>query len=173
MPYTKQDVIARSGLPDRTIRNYIQRRLLPAPQGHGLAAEYDDEHMVRAVAIGRMRAQGGRIDTIAEHIAGWSTAKFKRFVAQTEPPAEEAPPSPPPPAPRSEGPEPVAAERVARAQLRRHEPLGDAELPDAPSWRIYSLITGIGLMVDADAPPIVHRVAAEILATYGRGRSGR
>jgi hypothetical protein len=32
------------------------------------------------------------------------------------------------------------------------------------------LVTGLGLMVDVDAPPIVHRIAREILAKYGQTR---
>ncbi len=187
MNYTKRDVIERSGLADRTIRNYVKRGLLPAPVGHGLAAEYNEEHMVRAVAIGRLRAEGEHIDVITERIAGWTTAQFKRFVKQTEPRAPESAPAPapptPPPAPPPQSPEapplPVPAlekgaahegERVARAAMHqdnRHDAIADGELPDAPCWRIYSLITGIGLMVDVRAPPIVQRIAAEILARYG------
>ncbi|HEV3192770.1 MAG TPA: MerR family transcriptional regulator [Polyangiaceae bacterium] len=187
MTYTKRDVIERSGLADRTIRNYVKRGLLPAPVGHGLAAEYNEEYMVRAVAIGRMRAEGEHIDVITERIAGWTTAQFKRFVKQTEPrapapPPAPAPPTPPPVAsPQSQGapPLPVPAlqeavahegEPVTRAavhQESRHDEIADGELPDAPCWRIYSLITGIGLMVDVKAPPIVQRIAAEILARYG------
>jgi DNA-binding transcriptional MerR regulator len=186
MSYTKQDVMELSGLADRTIRNYVKRGLLPAPKGHGLAAEYDEEHMVRAVAIGRMRAQGDPIDVITERIAEWKTAQFKRFVAKTEPAAPEAPvelespapmaPEPPLPAPAAR-PEPSPALQEVGAQrgepartLRRsarHEAIADDELPDAPCWRIYSLITGIGLMVDVNAPPVVQCIAAEILARYG------
>jgi DNA-binding transcriptional MerR regulator len=184
MPYTKRDLIERSGLPDRTIRNYIVRGLLPRPRGHGLAAEYDEEHMVRAVAIGRMRAEGRHIDAIAESIAGWSTARFKRYVARTEPPPE--PTSSPAPSPssldgaRSAGVEPLsppaivrapsAQQPVKRAEHPRGEPVFDIALPDAPSWRIYPLITGLGLLVDAQASPVVHRIAAEIVGKYGRGR---
>src|SRR5580692_10877596 len=86
MAYTRQDLVRRSGLPDRTLRNYIARGLLPRPTGYGLAAEYGEEHMVRAVAIGRMRVQGQPIQAIEQHVAGWSTAKFRRFVSQTDPP---------------------------------------------------------------------------------------
>src|SRR5579864_6255129 len=186
MSYTKRDLIERSGLPDRTIRNYIARGLLPRPRGHGLAAEYDEEHMVRAVAIGRMRAEGHHIDAIAGNIAGWSTTKFKRYVARTEPPSEPtwtpAPsPSPSPPDDkRSVAVDPLSQPAVVRApraqQALKHgepaqaEPIADIDLPDAPSWRIYPLITGLGLLVDAQASPVVHRVAAEIVGKYGRGR---
>jgi DNA-binding transcriptional MerR regulator len=187
MTYTKRDVIERSGLADRTIRNYVKRGLLAAPVGHGLAAEYNEEHMVRAVAIGRMRAEGEHIDVITERIAGWTTAQFKRFVRQTEPRAPEPAPTPPPPTPPPAPPlspgapslpvvpaleeaaahegEPVA--RAAVPQDNRHDAIADRDLPDAPCWRIYSLITGIGLMVDVKAPPVVQRIAAEILARYG------
>jgi DNA-binding transcriptional MerR regulator len=177
MSYTKQDLIEQSGLPDRTIRNYLARGLIPRPRGHGLAAEYDEEHLVRAVAIGRMRGQGMHIDAITERIADWTTAKFKRFVAKTEPPAEPAPspPSPPPPPPAE--PQPLLGEVVPRARLRGRDAHREIEetddddaLPQAPAWRIFSLVTGLGLMVDVDAPPVVHRIALEILAKYGQTR---
>jgi DNA-binding transcriptional MerR regulator len=174
MSYTKQDLIEQSGLPDRTIRNYLARGLIPRPRGHGLAAEYDEEHLVRAVAIGRMRGQGMHIDAITERIADWTTAKFKRFVAKTEPPAEpapsppSAPSAPPPPPPPPEEPHPLLGEVVPRARLRGRDAHREIEetddddaLPQAPSWRIFSLVTGLGLMVDVDAPPVVHRIALE------------
>jgi len=180
MRYTKRDLIERSGLPDRTIRNYIGRGLLPRPRGHGLAAEYDDEHMLRAVTIGRMRAEGQQIDAIAEQIAGWSSAKFRRYVARTEPPPEQPPPSPPQDEPLSGAvgsPSPTAVpalgapRTVTRAERPQDEPLAEIGLPDAPSWRIYPLVTGLGLLVDAQASPVVHRIAAEIVGKYGRGRA--
>jgi DNA-binding transcriptional MerR regulator len=188
MAYTKQDVMARSGLPDRTIRNYIKRGLLPRPVGHGLAAEYDEDHMVRAVAIGRFRADGIHMDAIADQIAGWKTSQFKRFVAKTDPkqPDEPAPASPPaqsasapvasaPAAPaRAPAPthsdEALLGEPVERAPLRTpkgHEAIAQAALPEAPRWRIYSLLSGMALMVDDSAAPVVQRIAAEILAKYG------
>jgi hypothetical protein len=66
-----------------------------------------------------------------------------------------------------------AGASAPRAELRHEEPIEDDELSGAPNLRIYSLITGIGLMVDAEAPPVVQRIAAEILARYGRGRGER
>ncbi len=187
MTYTKQDVMARSGLPDRTIRNYIKRGLLPRPVGHGLAAEYDEDHMVRAVTIGRLRAERIQIDAIADQIAGWKTSQFKRFVARTNPdePEEAAPPpasaasaSAPAPAPAVSASAPASThsddallgQPVERAPLRtrkQHEALTQATLPEAPRWRIYSLLSGMALMVDDGAAPVVQRIAAEILARYG------
>jgi DNA-binding transcriptional MerR regulator len=190
MPYFKQHLMERSGLPDRTIRNYIARGLIPKPRGHGLAAEYDDEHMVRAVGIGRMRERGMNIEEITVHTEGWTTAKWKRWVRDTEPQPPPPPPAPvPPPAASAESHgagaearaasaetdgEPVLPGARAHARLgdggERYEPIEQADgeiLPDGASWRMYPLITGILLMVDADAPPVVHRIAAEMIARYG------
>ena len=62
MEYTKDEILARSGLGDRTIRKYMERGLIPRPHGHGLAATYDDEHMVRAITIARLRRAHRRLD---------------------------------------------------------------------------------------------------------------
>src|SRR5258708_22428228 len=124
-----------------------------------------------------MRGQGMHMDAITEQIAGWTISKFKRYVAKTEPPAEPVPSPPPAPPPEPLSPEPLLGEVVPRARLRSpdaHRELDGAEdddaLPQAPAWRIFSLVTGLGLMVDVDAPPVVHRIAREILAKYGPAR---
>jgi DNA-binding transcriptional MerR regulator len=173
MPYTKQDLIEQSGLPDRTIRNYIKRGLLPPPVGYGLGAEYGEEHMIRAVAIGRMRAQGDPIDVISERVSGWTIAKFKRFVRETDPaPAADPPPAgdPPPAAPAPPAAErpAVEGEHVARAHLTAAESPADLALPDGPSFRIVSLLPGLVLMLDTGAAPVVRRIAAEICERYGQ-----
>lgn len=160
MTWFKQHLIEQSGLPDRTIRNYIKRGLIPGPEGHGLAAEYSDEALVRAVAIGRMRAQGMPVGAIAQQIAGWKLARFKRFIAETEPAAD----APPPPAETPLAPTPSAP----AAAPDRHEPIGDLALPDGPSFRVVALLPGLALMVDLGAAAVVQRIAAEICERYGR-----
>lgn len=170
MPYTKQHLIAQSGLPNRTIRNYIKRGLLLPPTGHGLAAVYSDEALLRAVAVGRMRAQGMHVDVIAEQIAGWKTARFRRFVAETDPaPRAGEPPTTREAAfPPAGAPELLEGEPVASRRLLRREPIGDLTLPEGPSFRVIPLLPGLGLMVDSRAPGIVQRVAAEIFDRYGQ-----
>jgi DNA-binding transcriptional MerR regulator len=166
MPYDKQDLIARSGLADRTIRNYIGRGLIPPPVGHGPAAVYDDEHMARAVTIGRMRAEGTPIEVITQRIDGWSLAKFKRYVAQTNPPEASPPPEPAPEATAPPPPRPGNRDG-GRAELETQEPVLDLALPAGPSFRILPLLPGLGLILDASASRIVQRVAAEIFDRYG------
>jgi DNA-binding transcriptional MerR regulator len=148
MPYTMRDLVARSGLAARTLRAYGERGLIPRARGRGPSANFDEEHMARAVAIGRMRAAGKSVEAVFDAVDGWELKDFQRYVAETDPkpaavPSPEAPRAPP------------------------LEPIGDATLPAAPAWRMYSLLNGLGLVVDTAAPPVVHRIAMEILTKYG------
>jgi hypothetical protein len=61
--------------------------------------------------------------------------------------------------------EPV--ERAPSRARKGHETIAQAALPEAPRWRIYSPLSGMALMVDDSAAPVVQRIAAEILARYG------
>jgi DNA-binding transcriptional MerR regulator len=185
MQLTRRDLAERCGLAARTLRNYTALGLLPPPSGHGLAAVYGDEHLVRAIAISRMRAGGVSLAQVAEDVRDWTTAKFKRYVADTEP-AKEATPGAAPASPVAsrelpllEG-EPVPAEQVRRLTGGRRsggasgasgmQVAEDSELPDAAAWSIYPLLSGMALMVDIDAPEAVKRLASEILGKYGTRR---
>ena len=175
MTYTKQAIADASGLTRHAIRNYIKRGLIPKAKGYGLAAKYSDEAMLRAVAIGRMRRAGDRIDAIAQHVAGWTNARWKRFVADTDPaPEEEA-------APAKEAPLVGDLPRNEDTLQRGHvpgsdrawstpgrEPILDLALPAGPSFRVVPLLPGLGLLLDTGASPIVQRVAAEICDRYGQ-----
>jgi DNA-binding transcriptional MerR regulator len=179
MPYTMRDLAERSGLAPRTLRSYAMEGLIPRADGRGPGAKYSEEHMVRAVAIGRMRARGVGIGQILDDVEGWSTARFAQYVAQTDPP-----PKPAAPAPASSEPPAVEGERVpaedvpllgAEGGARRARGAGmevaeDGELPDAAAWSIYPLLSGMALMVDIDAPEAVRRLAKEILGKYGARR---
>jgi len=150
MAYTMRDLVQRSGLPARTLRVWNERGLLPRAIGRGPAATYSEEHLLRAITIGRMRAAGKRVDAVADAVEQWGFADFQRYVAETDPKPAPAPPPPPEPAPAPP-----------------HEPIGTATLPDAHAWRHYPLLTGLGLVVDTAASPVVNRIAMEILAKYG------
>jgi DNA-binding transcriptional MerR regulator len=165
--YTKEDLIRESGLASRTIRGYIGRGLIPKPNGHGLAARYGDEHMVRAITIGRMRAQGHSLDVIAETISGWSTAKFKRYVRDTEP-VEESPPEEAVPQELAEAAKPSAPEEETppRNRMKGHEPVADLAFVGGATIQIVPLLPGLVLMLDANASPLVRRVAREICDQY-------
>jgi DNA-binding transcriptional MerR regulator len=182
MPYTMTDIRDLTGVTSRTIRVYMQRGLLAKPKGHGLAAEYDEEHLLRATFIARMRAQGEAFDAIAECLGTWSVAKLRAFVRRTNPaegqgpiPAQAA--VPPTEAAAASSPTPESEPATPRGQLPRPgDRTGTLEgtLVDAPPsplpgarWVLVTLLPGMVLLVREDAAAVVRRAAAEIVERFG------
>ena len=58
--YDIQELVTQSGVPRRTIYFYVQQGILPPPEGAGLAAHYNEEHLLRLQLIPLMRGQGQR-----------------------------------------------------------------------------------------------------------------
>lgn len=62
--YDIQELVQISGVPRRTIHFYVQQGILPPPDGAGLAARYNADHLARLRLIPVYRAQGLRLDDI-------------------------------------------------------------------------------------------------------------
>lgn len=65
-----ESLASLSGTTRRNIRFYIQRGLLPAPQGERRAARYDERHLERLLAIRRLQQEGMTLDGIARRLEG-------------------------------------------------------------------------------------------------------
>ena len=74
---TIQDLCEETGLPRRTIHFYTQQGILPPPQGSGLGARYQDEHLLRLKLIPFLRKQGMRLDEIRHKFQTSTTAEVK------------------------------------------------------------------------------------------------
>ena len=57
-PLTLSDLAAKSGLSARTVRYYISRGLLQAPNRAGRSARYDSGHLERIQEIQRLQREG-------------------------------------------------------------------------------------------------------------------
>ena len=55
-----------SGVSRRTIHFYVQQGLLPPPNGAGLSASYNENHLLRLRLIPVLRQQGLRLDEIRQ-----------------------------------------------------------------------------------------------------------
>ncbi len=55
----------RAGVPGRTIRFYIQKGLLPAPQGEKRGAHYTEDHLADLLRIKQWQEAGLSLDAIA------------------------------------------------------------------------------------------------------------
>ena len=183
MPYAMSDLEQLSGLKARTIREYIRIGLVSPPKGHGLAAEYSEEQLLRVVAIARLRAQGEGWHAITDAMDCWSLAKLRAYVRKTNPPAPApaptaAPPSPSPSPPGPDGPPPLDGAPAPRnlppqaAAFDESTELEvamriDEDLPGASRFLMQQVLPGLAILVRQDAAPLVKRIAAEILARYG------
>ncbi len=56
-----------AGVSRRTVRYYVQRGLLPAPDGLGRGARYGEEHLRRLIEVRDLQAQGVSLAAIGTH----------------------------------------------------------------------------------------------------------
>ncbi len=76
----KLDELAeRAGVSPRTVRYYVQRGLLSAPEFRGPDTVYEGEHLTRLKAIRVLQARHLPLDAIQESLAGRSLAEVERI----------------------------------------------------------------------------------------------
>lgn len=79
--YSLAGLEAVVGIPMRTIRSYIEKGLMPQPLGAGRAAHYDNDHLLRLVAIKVLRDQEGRsLGDIRRLLAGRPPSALLEYV---------------------------------------------------------------------------------------------
>jgi len=62
--YTIGSLADTAGVSRRTVRFYVQRDLLPPPEGLGRSAHYSDEHLARLLEIKALQEEGIPLDEI-------------------------------------------------------------------------------------------------------------
>jgi DNA-binding transcriptional MerR regulator len=67
--YSIADLESLTGISRRNIRFYVEQGLVPPPEGAGLGARYDEEHLARLRAIPVLRNRGLRLDDIRDRLA--------------------------------------------------------------------------------------------------------
>jgi DNA-binding transcriptional MerR regulator len=80
--YTIGELVGLSGVNRRNVHFYVQQGLLPPPQGAGLAARYNDEHLLSLRAIPVLRNRGLRLDEIRERLAGSDARSIEALLAE-------------------------------------------------------------------------------------------
>lgn len=159
----KLDELAREAdVPARTVRYYVQRGLLPAPEFRGRDTTYGDDHLQRLLAIKRLQAAHLPLDEIQARLHGATSSELERLVSGSVAvlAGREPPPSPIPPAS-------FPGRHPYRAPLRPDPTYPDAPASDVPElWQRIVLVPGVELLVRDDADPEARRLAREIQATY-------
>jgi DNA-binding transcriptional MerR regulator len=68
--YTIRELVQVSGIPRRTIRYYVQRGLLEAPEGAGRGHFYTGEHLEQLLRIRQLQEKGRTLDDIGVLLSG-------------------------------------------------------------------------------------------------------
>jgi DNA-binding transcriptional MerR regulator len=76
------DLADAAGVSRRTVRFYVQQRLLPVPLGRGRGRHYDQSHLQRLRRINELQSAGHSLDAI------------RRILERGESAAPPAPPAP-------------------------------------------------------------------------------
>jgi DNA-binding transcriptional MerR regulator len=83
--YDIQELIMQSGVPRRTVYFYVQQGVLPPPEGAGLAAHYNEDHLLRLRLIPMLRQQGLRLDEIRVRFTQLSGEEMRRMLSSSQP----------------------------------------------------------------------------------------
>jgi DNA-binding transcriptional MerR regulator len=130
----KLDELARAaGTSPRTIRYYVQRGLLPAPQFRGKDTAYDHDHLVRLKAIRKLQEAYLPLDAVAAELERRTPEEIERL---------------------AEGKDPIPTPRAPAPEPRRRTP---ALPPRGRSWTRFEVAPGIELSIADDASPRAQR----------------
>ncbi len=147
-PRWKLDELAeRAGVSARTVRYYVQRGLVPAPEFRGPDTAYRPEHLARLKAIRVLQARHLPLDAIQAALAARTVDEVARIAKGELPAALDAPPP-----------------------LSRSADHDDA-LPVGEHVTRYTLAPGLELHIHDTASPQV-RALAEALRREAAHREG-
>ncbi|MSR06343.1 MAG: MerR family transcriptional regulator [Gemmatimonadetes bacterium] len=146
---------------ERTIRFYVTRGLVAAPEGRGTAAIYSYRHLLQVLAIKLRQMEGGTLAAISREMVELTGDVLERRVAATLGPSLPSPDRLP-----LTGQEAPPRGRVARA-LRSWRPQVDAPTDPDPvgvtAWQRIPVARGLEVHIN-DAHPLARRAgrSAEI-----------
>ena len=163
--YKLDELATLAGVSPRTVRYYVQRGLLPAPDFKGKDTAYGREHLLRLQAIKHLQEQRLPLDEIQAELAHVHEAELERL-ARGE--LAEADPSP---AHRD-------STSVKKGGTPYRSPGRDEEPPPPvrpfdpsmgdpnPTAHVYRLATGVELWVRSGLPAASRALVREILSRY-------
>ncbi|AUX21418.1 MerR family transcriptional regulator [Sorangium cellulosum] len=142
MSYKLDELAGEAGVAPRTVRYYVQRGLLPAPEFRGKDTSYGREHLARLRAIKALQQAHLPLEEIQARLAGASLPEIERLASGAPPRAALAG------CPGAE----VACPPPARAGGER--------------WERIPIADGVELHVRGDAPERSRRIALDIASRH-------
>ncbi|WP_437954061.1 helix-turn-helix domain-containing protein [Sorangium sp. So ce296] len=146
MTYKLDELAGEAGVAPRTVRYYVQRGLLPAPEFRGKDTSYGREHLVRLRAIKVLQQAHLPLEEIQARLAGAGLDEIERIAAGAPPPAQAG---------ACAGPAEAAAASTPAAGA-----------PRGARWERVEIADGVELHVRGDAPERSRRIALDIESRY-------
>jgi DNA-binding transcriptional MerR regulator len=151
--WSLRDLAALSGISARTIRSYLERKIVPRAPFRASATRYDRPQLLWLLALRRLREnERVPLPRIRSRLEALSPSELEAFATEgvtTGPLASAlgiAPPAPTPPAPPA---------------TELHSPADDWRTP-LPRWTRVELALGLELHVRDDASPATLELARRI-----------
>ncbi|HTN86348.1 MAG TPA: helix-turn-helix domain-containing protein [Sorangium sp.] len=148
--YKLDDLAGEAGVAPRTVRYYVQRGLLPAPEFRGKDTAYGREHLARLRAIKALQQAHWPLEEIQARLAGMGVDEVERIAAGALPPA----------APQT------VIDRCAGPGDAPAPPPQAAGAPRGERWERVEIADGVELHVRSDAPERSRRIALDIESRY-------
>ncbi len=136
-----EELAAAAGVSPRTVRYYVQRGLLPAPDFRGKDTAYSEAHLLRLQAIKRLQAAHLPLDEIQVRLANLPDSELARVGTRDDGKAMRSAPAAPP-----------------LGNARAGGPVAVAE--------VYRLAPGVELWVRGDLPETSRPLVRDILHRY-------
>ncbi|WP_437594946.1 helix-turn-helix domain-containing protein [Sorangium sp. So ce1000] len=149
MTYKLDELAGEAGVAPRTVRYYVQRGLLPAPEFRGKDTSYGREHLARLRAIKVLQQAHLPLEEIQARLAGAGVEEIERIAAGAPPCGLET---------GCAGPEEAAASL--------HVSTPRAGAPRGGRWERIEIADGVELHVRSDAPEPSRRIALDIESRY-------
>jgi len=161
------ELAALTQTPPRTLRYYRVLRLLPSLAFRGTSTRYQRVHLLRVLAIQRLKADRVALIAIRHRLEGMSEDELLAFVSErgvTRALAEAL-----------ELPTVVADAVASRESDFTHASVTAPGGESAPlrdeavvreGWRDLRLLPGLELRISGDASPLAHRLVREIYEDY-------
>lgn len=162
--YKIDELAEEANVSGRTIRYYVQRGLLPAPEFHGKDTSYTYIHLLRLKVIKRLQGEHLPLDEIQAKLVGASERDLERILGERPPLADS----------RGGGErDGRSAQGAGRGGPYRspgyQDPLPPPMTLVTERWDRVRLSPGLELHIRSDAGPETRRAAREIQSQYSQG----
>lgn len=159
--YKIDELAEEANVSGRTIRYYVQRGLLPAPEFRGKDTAYSHVHLLRLKVIKRLQGAHLPLDEIQSKLAGASERDLERMLGDRVDIGDAG------------GVDASGRGSGGRGGPYRspgyQDPLPPMSTPVTERWDRVRLAPGLELHVRSDAGPEARRAAREIQSQYGQG----